>query len=141
MLNNSRDIQSRVAGVIIVSGIIEINVKLIIEISLKSHTIPDLVASSILGGLFLDVPFLTAFITELRNSTSDAQILGAAAVAQKHSVAMQESDTYDLATHVRATKAAMEWCDNYATNTTPHLALEVNPEGADGESAAKRRKV
>ena len=57
----------------------------------------------------------SAFITELRNSTNDPQVLGAAAIAQKHSIVMQGSDTYDLETHVRATKSAMEWCHSYAT--------------------------
>jgi hypothetical protein len=71
----------------------------------------------------------SSFITELKNSTNDNNILGAAAIAQKHSVVMQGSDVYDLETHVRVTKAAMDWCDNYA-------AGEKSIEAAGAVSAA-----
>lgn len=70
----------------------------------------------------------SSFITELKNSTENAAILGAAAIAQKHSTVMQGSNTYDLDTHIRATKAAMEWCDQYATGT-----VHMDGTGADGE--------
>ena len=67
----------------------------------------------------------SAFITALRESTNDPEILESAAVAQKHSIAMQSSDTYDLATHTRVLSKAMEWCQSYAAGPVePALAEE-----------------
>jgi hypothetical protein len=56
----------------------------------------------------------SAFITTLRETTTDNEILKSAAIAQKHSITMQSSDVYDLETHVRLTQKAMEWCEGYA---------------------------
>lgn len=79
----------------------------------------------------------SSFITELKNSTSDNNILGAAAIAQKHSVVMQGSDVYDLETHVRVTKAAMDWCDKYATGDKKIDAAEAESVAVDSNSAGQ----
>jgi hypothetical protein len=69
----------------------------------------------------------SAFITLLRESTQDTELLQSAATAQKHSIAMQSSDTYDLDTHIRATSKAMDWCEAFANGAQerPAVALDL----------------
>ena len=66
----------------------------------------------------------SSFITELKASTVDPKVLAAAAIAQKHSVQMQSSSTYDLEAQVRATQAAMAWCEEFACSGDTRLALQ-----------------
>ena len=85
----------------------------------------------------------SSFITALRSSNAPLSTLQSAAIAQKHSMQMQSSDTYDLETHRRSTSKAMEWCHEFA-GVLPgedQLALPAAaaPEAQSGPSGGNKR--
>ena len=81
----------------------------------------------------------SAFITALRESSTDPELLQSAATAQKHSIEMQPSDTYDLDTHIRLTAKAMEWCEQFAAapmaQPEPSAVMDV-PENSSSSGAS-----
>ncbi len=79
----------------------------------------------------------SAFITALREDSQDPELLQSAAVAQKHSIQMQGSDTYNLDVHVRATAKAMAWCESYADGS---LAAQQPDEPGRGQASDPHRE-
>ena len=69
----------------------------------------------------------SAFITHMREHTTDQEVLQSAATAMKHSLKMQSSDTYDLDIHIRATQAAMNFCHEFATSTEAIVQPPATP--------------
>ena len=60
-----------------------------------------------------------AFVTFLKGQTDAPGVLQAAATAMRHSTSMQGSDRYDVARNDRLVAAAVELCEQYATDFAP----------------------
>ena len=93
-----------------------------------------------------------SFVTFLKSQTDAAPVLQAAATAMRHSTSMQGSDRYDTARNDRLVSAAVELCEQYATDFAPltsdtaavpsratHLAMTDKEKAQEAQAAQHRR--